>query len=84
MSYVVVIQHISTGEERHIEHDGEWDEAADYLWSEGNYGCDCNRALFFYSWGPEAKDRECGDTEFAIPLVILANGEVIEFEAVPA
>ena len=29
-----------------IEYDG-WDEDDEFLWSEGNYACDCNRGHFF-------------------------------------
>lgn len=25
----------------------EWQEYSDYLWTDGNYGCDCNRSIFF-------------------------------------
>lgn len=78
--YSVVIRNIATGEERIITQDGAWNDAADFLWSEGNYACDCNRALFFYNWGPESEDRDCGDSAFSIPTIILSDGARIEFE----
>ncbi len=80
MPYTVIIRNNATGEERPIQEDGDWDGSADFMWSEGNFACDCNRALFFYNWGPESEDRECGHEAFNIPRVILPSGEVIEFE----
>jgi hypothetical protein len=40
--------------------------AADYMWTEGNYSCDCNRRLFMArALGepePEDPNNPCGDT----------------------
>jgi hypothetical protein len=33
-----------------------------YIWREGNYACDCNRALFIQrQCDPEFPDMECGN-----------------------
>jgi len=32
----------------YLDDDGQF---ADFLWSEGNYSCDCNRSLFITDWG---------------------------------
>lgn len=38
-----------------------------FIWTDGNYSCDCNRALFIQRVGfPDFPDMECGD---AIKLV---------------
>jgi hypothetical protein len=47
VSYSVTIIRNSDGERATISHDGDWDEGAEFIWSEGNYSCDCNRAIFF-------------------------------------
>jgi hypothetical protein len=39
-----------------------------YLWSDGNYSCDCNRQHFCY--GYDGDDAECGDERFLIVDVI--------------
>lgn len=50
----------------------------EFLWSEGNYSCDCNRAIFFHNWGPESDDRTCGHTDYAVMLaVVRETGQVI-------
>jgi hypothetical protein len=58
----------ATGEVRAIEH---WSfepyEDGDYLWTEGNYACDCNRHLFFERAGgrePESREVACGDEKY--------------------
>ncbi len=57
-----------TGETRVYTHAFPWGEGSDYLWSEGNYGCDCNRHLFFCRAidAPEDEDRPCGFTRYLI------------------
>lgn len=35
----------TTGEERVWTQDDDW--YGDFIWSDGNYACDCNRHLFF-------------------------------------
>lgn len=50
-------------------------------WSEGNYGCDCNRRLFFgYAGGSPVEyvfpSNECSTGEFSVNLEIAATGEI--------
>ena len=44
-----------------------------YNYEEGNFSCDCNRALFFErAKGEETeRERECGNTRYAINTVTL-------------
>lgn len=45
-------------------------EVDEYLWSEGNYSCDCNRALFFARAGGEPDPvRPCGEVAFSVQIV---------------
>ena len=40
-----------------------------FMWSaDGNYGCDCNRYLFFQraAGEPESDDRPCGDVAYRV------------------
>lgn len=60
----------TTGETRTFhEADEEADEWPPFNWTEGNYSCDCNRALFFV----RAKNEEdpnipCGEERFKVRL----------------
>jgi hypothetical protein len=55
----------------------DWtEEGSDYMWSEGNYACDCNRALFFArAAGEPDPDRPCGDSAFGVR--ILVDGRIV-------
>lgn len=39
----------------------------DFIWSEGNYACDCNRSRFFDGL-VEYEDRECGEEKYSIQI----------------
>lgn len=80
MGYTIYIKHNESGEIRSSHHDFEFDE---YLWSEGNYACDCNRHVFFYNREVDEMDLICGDTEYSIEGVVSDDGnmtnEMIKF-----
>ena len=44
-----------------------------YHWTEGNYGCDCNRSLFLWN-GDEAKELRCNTGDNQIVLDSLTRG----------
>lgn len=75
--FIVHIQNKKTGEVRkHIE-EGDWDYGKHYQWTYGNYGCDCNRALFFARAGGEDDtdvDQPCGNHVIFDAVVELPNG----------
>lgn len=56
------------GKEYPLEYDfgvGYSANSAEFMWEEGNYSCDCNRAIFLSEKYPEAfneSERECGDS----------------------
>jgi hypothetical protein len=45
--YRVLLQDLTTGEMRWYQPSYPWHEASEFWWTEGNAGCNCNRALFF-------------------------------------
>lgn len=51
------------------------EEDVRFLFEEGNYACDCNRALFFARAGgePDPEDRCCGNTRFRVDLSLLGG-----------
>lgn len=61
--------------------DEDWCAVTDYLWTEGNYACDCNRALFFaWAKGEEPKEGECGETAYSIRFIELEDGSKLKIE----
>lgn len=45
-------------------------ELVRFMWTEGNYGCDCNRALFFaHAAGEEDPDVACGEGLYSVQIV---------------
>lgn len=55
--------------------DDFYDKSHFYLWSEGNYSCDCNRAIF---WGRRFGEVECGESKFSVKKIAFTNGDVYE------
>ena len=45
--YTVNIRDRTTGFVRPHEVEFDWDDNQKWLWTEGNFGCDCNRRIFF-------------------------------------
>jgi hypothetical protein len=75
MTYRVHIHDIATGVTRWFDFPYEWDYvdgSSEYLWSDGNYGCDCNRSLFFQreAGGDDtAQSLGCGSDRYVIKIV---------------
>lgn len=43
-----------------------------FIWEEGNFSCDCNRAAF---WGLVDEETECGEGKFSVNLQNPDTGE---------
>ena len=64
---IVEIRRNSDGAVRSCEYPYPWD--GDYIWTDGNYGCDCNRALFFgRADGGEGDEADCGEGAYAVRI----------------
>ena len=90
MSYTVAIRNNSTGEIRLMLEDLEWDESSRFWWTDGSFGCDCNRHLeFMRAGGPWPEDdphwndaeHECGDEAYSVLYVDLPSGERIQIDS---
>jgi GH43 family beta-xylosidase len=45
------------------------DEFSDFIWSEGNYSCDCNREIFFCLARDESETNEdCGESRYSVRI----------------
>ena len=73
MIQVTLIETFS-GRTRTRSHSGGWTTGSEYYWSEGNNGCDCNRAAMFYD--DSCTYYECGHTDYIVQS-ILADGRVV-------
>lgn len=73
--YIAHIKNNETGEVRKDINDGQFDDSSFYLWSEGNWSCDCNRALFFArAKGEEDPEGlECTEGKFSV-IIELEDG----------
>ncbi len=72
----------STGEERNCVSDVEDDytpENTYFLFGDGNYGCDCNRHIFFAGDRDEDDEHPCGETEYSIKNLKLDGVDVMEY-----
>lgn len=66
--YFVDIRRNEDGVVHRYTDDLPWED--DYIWSEGNYSCDCNRALFFArAVGEEDENVSCGDSAYSLRCV---------------
>ena len=84
ISYTVAIRCNATGEIRYHRDELGWHEASDYQWLDGNYACDCNRALFFArAKGEDDPDQVCGDTAYTALYAELDDGEKITLDDEP-
>jgi len=49
-----------------------------YIWEDGNYSCDCNRALFFARAASEDEPNEtCGHRQYKVNWIKNSMGEVL-------
>ena len=62
----------------------EWpvDYSDEFLWSEGNYSCDCNRYSFFQQAAnePEPADIACGSSAYTVLSIELRDGMIVYSE----
>ncbi len=85
MKFTVTIRNNETGEIK-IHHDTyDWEdnnhgeyftsafEGFTYQWTEGNFGCDCNRAIFMYGYDKE-QQRSCTSGLFDIIKIVDESG----------
>ncbi len=87
MKYKVTIRKNDTGEVRIKDMKSiEWGDHSVYWWTEGNFGCDCNRDREFKRAGGEEIDPDddsdrCGDTAYTALFAELENGKQVQIDA---
>ncbi len=90
--YRAHIEHLPTGSKAVYEgvsapmdNWGDCIHSIKWMWTEGNYGCDCNRHLFFERSLPEGEqspipddeEETCGETKFRVTHVETECGIII-------
>ncbi len=57
----------------------EYADGQEFLWTEGNYACDCNRELFFERAGGnhDFDSESCGDERFELVSLTINGKQVI-------
>ena len=83
--YSVVIRKNETGELRLRHVDLDWEDGSYWFWTEGNFGCDCNRELEWLRACGEEDDEtwdkvECGHYRYSVIYAILPDNTVILFQ----
>ena len=83
--YKVAIRNNATGEVRIQHEDLDWHDHSLFWWTEGNFGCDCNREDEWLRAGgmPEdgiPEDNECGHERFSVLYAEFPDGRRITID----
>lgn len=88
MSYIATIQRVSDGALFEVPMEYEWYKKAKHVgdydttdlcwWEEGNFACDCNRAILVGD-----SDETCGDSRYLVRIT-LPDGSVPYDEIITA
>lgn len=83
MKYTAFIKNVETGEVRECidDYKDEYLDSLQFIWGEGNFSCDCNRAAMFENYNTHAIDLPCGDGHYTVSHLILENGTRIEIQS---
>lgn len=88
MKFVIAITHVATGETRYHDDDFDWpsEDRFVFMWTEGNYSCDCNRELFFGRAGgepdPPEDENECGNERYRA-VAVREDGSTLVLDTLP-
>lgn len=81
---VAYIRKDETGEVRECDIELYWSDNAPFesmpstfIWEEGNYGCDCNRHIFFQrAKNDDDDDIQCGEGKYAVNIKNPKTGKI--------
>ncbi len=78
-SYMMaLLRHSGTGQEKRYVHELDSPAQAQWMWTEGNFACDCNRSIFLL--GRDVSDTlPCNSDNPTIELIeLVVDGERLE------
>jgi hypothetical protein len=84
MPYVVKIRRNSDGLEREIRMLFDWSASDLFWWTDGNFGCDCNRHLEFEraeGCSPEFAEAVCGESAYTAVQATLPDGSIVAIDS---
>ena len=78
----IQIRKNDTGETFVYEDDVLWDEEKDclsvFIWTDGNFSCDCNRKIFFDNIGyQDQDDAPCGEGAYSVNIIDPVTGKFL-------
>ena len=74
--YKVALRKNATGEIKMVEYDMPWEDHSLFMWTDGNFGCDCNRADFFGDDDP----GHCSSDRFTALYAELPDGTKVKLD----
>lgn len=84
MPYQVQITDTKTGESRMASYPTlSWEKHSLFWWTDGNFGCDCNRGDAF-ARAKEEPDLDlecCGENRFRVDFALLPDGTKIQIDS---
>lgn len=84
MTYKVAIRNNATMEVRIADKDLEWHEASEFWWTDGNFGCDCNRGDEWQraigTKEDDLVDTDCGHEKYSVLYVEFPDGKRINID----
>lgn len=88
MRLKIKIREASSGIVREAVDEYDYSEVSDaiYHWTDGNFGCDCNRVLFFRRAAkePDPEDFPCSEGLYEIEMQDAESGKILFSEIQPA
>lgn len=77
MDYIARIKRLSDGLIREVRK-SDWQNSSGFWWTDGNYGCDCNRDLEFMHAADEQsqEDASCGDMKKYVVQIVLDDKSI--------
>ena len=76
VTYQVSLVDTKTGERRLVDGGEPWSDMLEYMWTDGNFACDCHRHDVFY--GDE--NGACGSSRFLAEYALLPGGERVSLD----
>lgn len=76
MTYTVCMRNNITGLVRDLLVDDDFDDAADYLWRDGNFAHDGNRAIKFHQPFGEDFDEDAPAGAYSVLYFVLPDGSL--------
>ena len=85
MHYSVVLRDRQTGECRQTSI-GTWTSDCKFWWTDGNFGCDCNRHYVFASGSPVDEAPPCNhnNQRYTVEYVEFSNGDRVPLNSPPS